>query len=192
MDRIRGVARRRDNPRRASSLPLDRRLPSVVGFHVTTRHISQQKKELFLTAFAETCTVTHAADAAGIDRRTHYDWLKADQEYAEQFRAAEQSVADSLEAEAIRRARDGVERDVYYKGEVVGTERQLSDTLLIFLLKGHKPDKFKDRHQVTAEVTHHDVSDFDRAVSELLDEFDRRGASGSPMEAQPPPSPDRT
>lgn len=159
---------------------------------MVTRHVSQQKKELFLAAFAETCTVTHAAEAAGIDRRTHYDWLKADPEYADRFRQAEQSVADSLEAEAIRRARDGVDRDVYYKGEVVGTERQLSDTLLIFLLKGHKPDKFKDRHQVTAEVTNHDVSDFDRAVSELLNEFDRRGAGGSPLEAQPPEASDRT
>jgi len=159
---------------------------------MSTHEIARGKKEAFLAAFAETATITAAAAVVGIDRRTHYDWLKADPEYTERFRAAEQAVADSLEAEAIRRAREGVEKGVWHQGELVGHERQFSDTLLIFLLKGHKPDKFKDRHQVTAEVTHHEVDDFAEAVRQLEAELAGRGESGSSVAPHPPASPDRT
>ena len=33
---------------------------------------------------------------------------------------------------------------VFYHGQVCGTVRKYSDTLLIFLLKGARPDKFRD------------------------------------------------
>jgi hypothetical protein len=39
---------------------------------------------------------------AGIDRGTHYDWLK-DPEYKAQFEAVQAQAADMLEKEAIRR-----------------------------------------------------------------------------------------
>lgn len=96
--------------------------------------MSQQKKDRFLEAYAETGTVTHAATRAGIDRRTHYRWLQDDENYAEAFASAEQSVVDMLEGEAIRRATEG------------------SDTLLIFLLKGLRPERYKERAHVTSEV----------------------------------------
>lgn len=152
----------------------------------------RSKKERFLEAYAEIGTITHAARAAGVDRHSHQYWLKTDPEYVEAFRAAETAVADMLEKEAIRRASEGVTRAVYHKGEIVGYEQHYSDTLLIFLLKGHKPDKFKDRHQVTAEVTHRDDSDFDRAVGDLLAEFDRRSQSGSSVAPDTATPPDRT
>ena len=60
--------------------------------------------------------------------------------------ALEQAV-DLLEGEARRRA-TGINRDVWYAGEVVGTERAYSDTLLIFLLKAHRPAKFRDNVKV--------------------------------------------
>ena len=36
-------------------------------------------------------------------------------------------------------------RQYEYQGSQVGTVRRYSDTLLIFLLKGRRPEKFKDR-----------------------------------------------
>ena len=54
---------------------------------------------------------------------------------------------DLLEGEARRRA-TGISRDIYYAGEVVGAERVYSDTLLIFLLKAHRPAKFRDNVKV--------------------------------------------
>ncbi len=55
--------------------------------------------------------------------------------------------ADLLEDEAVRRAKDGVEEPVYQGGKLVGHVQKYSDTLLIFLLKGAKPEKFRERSQ---------------------------------------------
>lgn len=101
---------------------------------MATRHVSQQKKEKFLEAYAELGTITHAAKAAGIDRRTHYDWLEADEDYGHAFADAEQAAVDMLEGEARRRAFAG------------------SDTLVIFLLKGMRPEKYAERKHITGEV----------------------------------------
>jgi hypothetical protein len=79
---------------------------------------------------------------AGIDRGTHYHWLK-DPEYKAQFEAAQVQAADMLEDEAIRRAFHGVEKPITVAGkrEII---RESSDTLLIFLLKGARPQKYRD------------------------------------------------
>jgi len=42
----------------------------------------------------------------------------------------------------VRRARDGVEEPIFHQGKNVGTVRKYSDTLLIFLLKSHKPERY--------------------------------------------------
>jgi hypothetical protein len=77
--------------------------------------------------------------------------MRTDDLYVEAFAAAEQLAARTLEEEAIRRARDGVTRTVYRNGEAVGEELSYSDTLLIFLLKGHMPDKYGDKHELTGK-----------------------------------------
>lgn len=107
------------------------------------------KQVLFLAAFAEVGTITHAALAAGVDRQTHYNWLEADEAYAKAFVDAEGMAADTLEHEARRRACDGVDEPVFYEGKKVATVRKYSDTLLIFLLKGARPEKFRDRHELS-------------------------------------------
>jgi hypothetical protein len=87
---------------------------------------------------------------AGIDKGTHYDWLRKDPEYKAQFEAAQVQAADILEDEAVRRAYVGVEKPITVAGkrEVI---REYSDTLLIFLLKGARPNKYRDN--VRQEVT---------------------------------------
>lgn len=51
----------------------------------------------------------------------------------------------TLEDEAVRRAHEGINKAVRYKGKIVGYETEFSDSLLIFTLKGGKPEKYKDR-----------------------------------------------
>lgn len=111
----------------------------------------QPKKAAFLTAYVQTATISHAAKAAGIDRTTHYRWLENDAEYAKAFDAAHSDAVERLEAEAVRRAADGVDEPVFYKGEPVGYVRKYSDTLLIFLLKAANPEKYRER--ISAELT---------------------------------------
>jgi hypothetical protein len=107
----------------------------------------QQRKEAFLAALAKTGNVTVAARMAKIDRGTHYDWLKEDPEYKAASEDAIEQAADVLEEEAVRRAVKGVKRPVYQGGELVGYVQEYSDTLLIFLLKGNKPAKFRERYE---------------------------------------------
>ena len=43
---------------------------------------------------------------------------------------------------------DGVEEPVYHQGVCIDTIHKYSDTLLIFLLKGHAPAKYRENHRV--------------------------------------------
>jgi len=106
--------------------------------------IPHQEKKAFLAAFAHCGRITRAAEAAHVHWRSHYHWLKQDPQYAAAFAQAKEMAGDFLEDEAIRRAMEGVTRKVFHQGEHVDNEQVLSDTLLIFLLKGAKPEKYRD------------------------------------------------
>lgn len=112
-----------------------------------TNEIQHAKKRAFLAAYAECGTITQAAEIANIDRCTHYEWIKTDPIYAKAFEVAHQKSIERLEQEARRRAVEGVEEPVYQGGKKVGVVRKYSDTLLIFLLKGAAPDKYRERVQ---------------------------------------------
>lgn len=90
--------------------------------------------QVFLAALSEHGNVSQAARAARIDRSTAYLARHADPAFAAAWLKAQEQGLDSLEDVAVERAR---------------TE---SDTLLIFLLKAHRPDKYRDRVQVDANV----------------------------------------
>jgi len=92
--------------------------------------------------------VSAAAKKAGVPRSTAYDWYKADEEFAAAWDDAVEVAVDSLEKEAWRRARDGVLKPVYQKGEKVGQVREYSDQLMVTLLKAHRPEKYRDRQQL--------------------------------------------
>lgn len=105
----------------------------------------------FLAAYPTLGTVGGAAAAAGIDRHTHARWLAANLEYAEAFAAAKDEFVEVLEVEARRRAADGTLEPVFFKGEQCGEIRKYSDTLMIFLLKANRPDKYRDEVRIITE-----------------------------------------
>lgn len=108
-------------------------------------HRKKGKQRAFLNAFAECGNVSQAAKAAKIPRMSHYQWIH-DDEYKAAFDDAKQEANDSLEAEARRRAVEGVDEPVgWYQGEAGGVIRRYSDILLMFLLKGAMPEKYRDR-----------------------------------------------
>lgn len=118
------------------------------------RHL---KKRAFLAAFAECGNVSESAKAAGIHRDTHKNWRDADPEYVRAFADATECAIDVLETAARCRAVDGVRKPVLFQGEQVVIDEQpliefaYSDTLLIFLLKGLRPDKYRERYEVTGK-----------------------------------------
>ena len=96
-----------------------------------------------LDALARGASYQKAADAAGVTRRTIYNWREADEQFAVDVDNAIQSGVDLLEDEAHRRAM-GWEEDVFNKdGERVGSRLQYSDRLMEFMLSGRRPEKFR-------------------------------------------------
>jgi len=112
------------------------------------------KQRAFLVAYIETGNITKAARMAHMSRTNHYEWLKESEDYKEAFAQAEEAVADRLEEEAWRRAVEGTVKPVFYKGQQVGGIREYSDTLLIFLLNGMRPEKYKKHssHELKGEL----------------------------------------
>lgn len=126
-----------------------------------TRGQTVHLKKAFLTNFARTGNVTESCENVGIERRaTVYDWQELDDEFAAGWREAEVIAVERLETEARRRAVDGQRRLKFDKGTAIidpdtGTpyiELEKSDTLLIFLLKAHAPEKYRDKPPVIIDV----------------------------------------
>lgn len=104
---------------------------------------TDQDRQAYLDALCETGVQTYALRKSGNAYHQLKKW-REDPQFLEAEDEAKQEAADLLEAEAVRRAY-GVEVDKVGKDGVMYTETRYADTLLIFLLKGAKPDKFKER-----------------------------------------------
>ena len=122
-----------------------------------------------------------------MDRKNHYLWLRQDPEYARAFEGIQEEASDALKDEAARRAFAG------------------SDTLLIFLLKARRPEKFRERQDVKtgwdgdlSKLTQKQVKNVIRQLTEmkakLLVEQEAKAAEleqqrllGQPKELPPSP-----
>ena len=131
--------------------------------------ILHAKQRALLAAVAHCLSVTKACAQVGLSRQTHYAWLHQDPAYAEAFATAKQMGAEWLEDVAVARA---TQRD------------HPSDTLLIFLLKGAKPETYRDsvKHEGRTEI-----SELLKAV--LLELHDRRQTRDVTPEAEWAPLP---
>ena len=100
----------------------------------------------FLDVFSKTANVTLACQAARVDRRTVYKWKDAKNNggFGAAWAVALETANDMLEAEAYRRAVQGVDEPHFYEGDIVGHVRKYSDVLLIFLMKARMPHKYRE------------------------------------------------
>lgn len=117
----------------------------VRGETVTRR---ERWKDLFIEGFRESGIISHALMYAGVDRKVLRAALERDKEFLEEFHDAKADAIDSLETEAVRRAKDG------------------SDQLLMFLLKSHRPEVYRENHKI--EVTGHFEVDHKNALMDKL------------------------
>lgn len=115
----------------------------------TTTPFSKKRKLLFLRLLGETGRVTKASAAVGYaDTSYVYGLRRRDPEFRKAWDAAMEQAGHLFEDEAVRRGKEGVEKDVYYKGEVVGQEIVYSDGLLGKLLDGAMPEKYAPKKTV--------------------------------------------
>jgi hypothetical protein len=96
--------------------------------------------------------LSKAAKRARVDRRTHYNWLKDDVWYVRAFRQAVIEAGDSLQDKLTEMA---------FEGNI---------TAAIFLLKGLKPETFRDRIE---QINIQDI-DPNKVSPELLDKIANR------------------
>ena len=107
-----------------------------------------------LASLAKYGNISKACADAHVGRTTFYQRRDADKDFADRAAEALETATDALELEARRRANNGVERKKFDKGQPIidpetgeqYIEREYSDTLMIFLLKAHRPDKFRERY----------------------------------------------
>lgn len=111
--------------------------------------MGRRKRKVFLTNLRATGQVVKSAKEAGYkDSSLLRRIYNSDPDFKREWDLAMDAAADNLEDEATRRAVQGVDKPVFYKGAVVGYENQRSDQLLMFLLRGNRPDKFGDKLNV--------------------------------------------
>jgi hypothetical protein len=87
-----------------------------------------------LDAYRNSGVVLLAATAAGVHRATIYNWLKADPAFSDAWQAAGEDAVERLELEARRRA------------------MATSDTLLTFLLKSLRPERYREHLDVRFDL----------------------------------------
>jgi hypothetical protein len=101
-------------------------------------------RPVFLNTLRNTGNVRASCQAAGITRQVAYAHRSSAKEFAAQWDEALQDAIDGLEAVAINRARTS------------------SDTLLIFLLKAHRPEKYREtinQHHTINQATAAQLTD---------------------------------
>lgn len=107
---------------------------------------------------ADSGNVSKAARAAEVNRQYTYECRAADPSFAEEWDEALEVAVDKLEERAWRRANF---EDIQYRFTKSGDpiyhpetgkpyfEHVGSDSVLLALLKAHRPEKYKDRSEVT-------------------------------------------
>lgn len=122
--------------------------------------MSLERRRLFLRAFALRGIILDGCKAAGVSRGAVDSWRETSEWFCTMFEIAKEEAADRIEGEAFRRAVEGYDEPVIYQGmtttvidpvtmkEKMLTVRKYSDALLQTLLKGNRPDKYKENFKV--------------------------------------------
>lgn len=126
-----------------------------------TIKLDEVAKADYLKVLPKLVTPALALKAAGATARQLARWREDDAEFIVSERWIREGIADQLEAEAVRRAFRGVRRPVYQGGLLAGYLTEYSDQLLMFCLKAMRPERFRERSEVSVNPIVKVVSGFD-------------------------------
>lgn len=119
-------------------------------------------KTVLLRVLAKTANVRASCQAANVSRQVAYQHRTEDAVFREQWEMALEEALELLEEAARKRA------------------MKSSDVLLIFLLKAHRPEKYREQRSVRPETVSkdsasiHEVTfDYRKLSDEELTEFER-------------------
>lgn len=127
--------------------------PVTSGLDLTREEAKLDRQTRFLQGYTEAGTISGACRIAGISHQTHRNWLvEEDGDYKQRFRDAHEAMIDAAEEELRRRGVEGVDKTIWWQGIPCGTEKQYSDTCLLFYLKGRRGEVFRERDAAPTNV----------------------------------------
>ena len=118
------------------------------------------KKAAFLVAYRRSGIVTSATRAAGINRTTYWRWTEHDLTFSAACKQAETEAVEIVEAELRRRA-------------LLKTPKTRDTTALIFYLKAHRPEKYRERIEHSGPGGGPIPIDLSRLSTEELNDLER-------------------
>lgn len=101
--------------------------------------------EIFLTKLRSCGVASIAAREVGRSEASFQRERRDNEAFSAAWDWALREAADLLVVEAKRRAMDGVDKPIFYKGDEVATVKEYSDSLLIKLLEGLHPEFKKNK-----------------------------------------------
>lgn len=121
----------------------------------TFDEITDLKKRRFLEALSEMPRIGRACKLAGVTQTTLSRWKRdGDQQFLQAYEVAWAMGVDRAESELWRRGVEGVEKPVYQQGRLVGTVREYDTQAAMFMLRGARPEKFREKSAEGAGTTH--------------------------------------
>lgn len=129
------------------------------------------RKACFIDILRRTANVSRAAREAGLSSSTAYEHRAKFPAFAAAWDAAVAEALDELEDALIERAKHGVEKPVYFRGQQVGSVRTYSDALGMFMLKARRPEIYARLSSAAAPDP--DAMTEDEAKAEVMRRLDR-------------------
>lgn len=129
------------------------------------REETRRKLKQFLEIYSQLGNRADACRMVGLNYHTFWYHKNNNPKFKAKFERANEIATDILEKEAWRRAHDGVEEPIMYKGEPVAFVRKYSDRLMEILLMGNRPEKYGRTGKF--ELTGKDGKDLNPEVNEV-------------------------
>lgn len=126
-----------------------------------------------------------------IPRQQVWDMEQKDPAFKLRLQQAKDQGIDALEEEGIRRAYEGVEEPVgFYQGNSNETKTVYSDTLLMFMLKANRPEKYAERTRnenlnLNVESTREELAAARKTIFDKLAGIVKK--EEEPIDVTPPP-----
>lgn len=115
----------------------------VLDYEFSGNSVTLENKRRFIEALRYKASVYHAAQAAGIARKTAYKYMHDDPAFAEAVADCREDVADVMETSVYE--------------DALGRDGKRGDTLLkMFWLKAHRP-KFRDKLNIDVQVVQNEI-----------------------------------
>lgn len=115
-------------------------LPAIDDYEFSGDNLTVTKKRAFIVNFREEGSIYHAARLTRISRQCVYNWIQADEEFAQAVEESKEDCYDQAETSVFKKALAG------------------DSLLLMFYLKAHR-HKFRDKVTIDVEVVKNEIEE---------------------------------